>query len=92
MLLIGRVFFVLALSAVMEQLNAVSVLSVGLNFLERVHALPARIQEVMTHGVRHGGASTLATTHLHSDMDLRAVEPGFPLELPVQRASHDFFL
>ena len=36
-------FLVLALSAVMEQLNAVSVLPMGPNFLERVHALPTWI-------------------------------------------------
>ena len=89
-LLIGRVFFILALSAIMEKLNAASMLPVGPNFLEHVHALPARTQEVVTHGVRHGAASTLATAHLHLDTDLRAVEPGFPLELQVQRASYDF--
>ena len=42
-LLIGRVFFVLALLAVMEQLNVVSVLPVGPNFLEHVRALPVWI-------------------------------------------------
>ena len=36
-------FLVLALSAVMEQLNAVSVLLAGPNFLGRVRALPAWI-------------------------------------------------
>ena len=55
-------FLVLALSAIMEQLNAVSVLSTGPNFLERVCALPTWIQEVVTHGVRHGAALALATT------------------------------
>ena len=71
----------------MEQLNAAPVLPAGLNFLEHVCALPARIQEVVTHGVRHGAASSLAATHLHSEANLRAVEPRFPPELPVQRAS-----
>ena len=67
----------------MEQLNAMSVLPAGPNFLEHVRALPARIREVVTHGVRHGAVSALATAHLCSDMDLRAVEPGFPPKLPV---------
>ena len=80
-------FLVLALSAVMEQLNAASVLPVGPNFLEPVRALPAWIQEVVTHGLCHGAMSALAAAHLRSDVDLRAVEPGFPPELPVQRAS-----
>ena len=91
-LLIGRVFFVLAILAVMEQLNAMFVLSAGPNFLEHVRALPAWIREVVTHGVHHGAASALAAAHLHLDADLRAVEPWFPPELPVQRASYDFFL
>jgi hypothetical protein len=42
-LLIGRAFFVLALSAIMEQLNAMSVLPTGPNFLEHVRALSAQI-------------------------------------------------
>ena len=71
----------------MEQFNAVSVLPVGPNFHERIHALPARIQEVVTHGLRHGAMLALATAHICSDADLLAVEPGFPSELPVQRAS-----
>ena len=71
----------------MEQLNAASVLLAGANFLERVHALLAWIQEVVTHDIHHGATSALATTHLCSDVDLRAVEPRFPPELPVQRAS-----
>ena len=71
----------------MEQLNTASVLPVGPNFLEHIRALPARIREVVTHGVRHGAASALAATHLRSEADLRAVEPGFPPEQPVQRAS-----
>ena len=86
-LLIGRVFFVLALLAVMEQLNATSVLSVGPNFLEHVSALPTWIQEVVMHGVCYGAMSALATAHLCSDIDLHAVEPWFPPKLPVQRAS-----
>ena len=86
-LLIGRVFFVLALSAVMEQLNAASVLPAGPNFLDRVHALSVRIREVVMHGLCHGATSGLATTHLHLDVDLHAVEPWFPPEVPVQRAS-----
>ena len=90
-LLIGRVFFVLALLAIMEQLNTASMLPVGPNFLERVRVLPAWIWEVVMHGLRHGAASALATAHLHSDVDLLAVEPWFPPELPVQRASYDFF-
>ena len=86
-LLIGRVFFVLALLAVMEQLSTTSVLLVGSNFFEHVHALPTQIREVVMHGVHHRAASALAATHLRSDVDLRAVEPGFPPELPIQRAS-----
>ena len=86
-LLIDRVLFILALSAVMEQLNTASMLSAGLNFLEHVRAPPAWIREVVTHDLRHGAASALAATHLWLDIDLRAVEPGFPPELSVQRAS-----
>jgi hypothetical protein len=42
-LLIGWAFFVLALSAIMEQLNVASVLPAGPNFLEHVRALSAQI-------------------------------------------------
>ena len=80
-------FLVLALSAVKEQLNATSMLPAWPNFLDRIRALPAQIWEVVTHGLYHGAASALAVAHLRSDADLRAVEPGFPPELPVQRAS-----
>ena len=76
-------FLVLALSAIMEQLNTASVLLVGLNFLERICALPTWIQEVVTHGIRHGAASALATSHLYLDANLRAVELGSRPELPV---------
>ena len=86
-LLIERVLFILALSAIMEQLNAASVLLAGPNFLEHVRALPARIQEVVPHDVRHGAALALAVAHLCSGADLRAVDPRFPPELSVQRAS-----
>ena len=43
------------------------------------------------HGICHGAALALAAAHLHSDVDLRAVESWFPPELLVQRASYDFF-
>ena len=71
------------LSAIVEQLNATSVLPVGPNFLERVGALPASIQEVVTHGLRHGATLAMAVAQLCSDADLRAVEPGFLPELPI---------
>ena len=71
----------------MEQLNVASVLSAGPNFLERICALPTWIQEVVMQGLRHGAAFALAAAHLHLDIDLGAVEPGFLSELPVQRAS-----
>ena len=74
----------------MEQLNSMSVLPVGPNFLEHVHALSTRIRKIVMHGIHHRAASALAVAHLRSDVDLRAVEPGFPLELQVQRASYDF--
>jgi hypothetical protein len=80
-------FLILALSAVMEQLNAASVPPARPNFLERIHALPAWIRVAVMHGFLHGAALALAATHLRSDVDLRAVEPGFPLKLSVQRAS-----
>ena len=83
-LLIGRVFFV---SAIMQQLNTASVLPVGPNFLEHIHALPMWIWEVVMYGVCHGAMLALAIAHLYSDADLRAVELGFPPELPIQRAS-----
>ena len=67
----------------MEQLNAMSVLPVGLNFLECVHDLLAQIQEVVMHGLHHRAASALAAAHLRSDADLHVVEPGFPSELAV---------
>ena len=71
----------------MEQVNVAFVLPVGPNFLEHVCALSAWIREVVMHGIHHGAMSALATTHLYSDANLRAVEPGFLPELPVQRAS-----
>jgi hypothetical protein len=80
-------FLILALSAVMEQLNDASVPPAGPNFLERIRALPARIRVAVMHGFRHGATSALAAAHLRSDTDLRAVEPGFPPKLSVQRAS-----
>ena len=67
----------------MQQLNAAFVLSVGPNFLERVRALPAWIQEVVMHGLHYRPTSALAVAHLRSDVDLRAVQPGFPPELSV---------
>ena len=75
----------------MEQLNTAFVLPVGLNFLEQICALLARIREVVTHDICLGAASALPTVHLYSDMDLRAVELWFLPKLPVQRASYDFF-
>ena len=39
------------------------------------------------HGLHDGVAFALAIAQRHSDVDLHAVEQGFPLELPVQRAS-----
>ena len=67
----------------MEQLNATSVLPAGPNFHEHIRALPAWIRKIVTHGVCHGAALALAAAHVHSDIDLHAVEPGFPLELPI---------
>ena len=64
-LLIGRVFFILGLLAIMEQLNAASVLPMGPDFLEHVRALPAWIPEVVTHGVRHGAVLALDAAHLY---------------------------
>ena len=74
----------------MEQLNAASVLPAGLNFLEHIHALSAWIQEVVMHGVHHGATAAQVASHLRSDVDLHAVEPWFPPELLVQRASYAF--
>jgi hypothetical protein len=54
----------------MEQLSVASVLPTGPTFLERVRALPSRIQEVVTHGVFNGAALALAAAHLHSDVGL----------------------
>ena len=54
-------FLILALSAIMEQLNGAFAPPSGLNFLEHIHALPAWIRVVVTHGLRHGAASALAT-------------------------------
>jgi hypothetical protein len=70
--------------------NVVSMLLAGTNFLEHVCALPVWILEVVTHDVCYRATSSLAAAHLHSDMDLRAVELWFPMELSVQRASYDF--
>ena len=58
----------------MEQLNAASVLPVGLNFLEHVRALPASIREVVTHGLRHGAASSL-TTMLKDKIKINMLTP-----------------
>jgi Ca2+/H+ antiporter len=58
----------------MEQLNTVSVLPVGPNFLEHVRALQSWIREVVTYGVCLGAASALAIAYLRSDADLCAME------------------
>jgi hypothetical protein len=47
--------------------------------LDRLRCLPAQIQEVVAHGVRHWAAGVLTTTHLRLShkTDLREIAPGF---------------
>jgi hypothetical protein len=61
-----------------------AVLPSGRGLLQRVQALPVRVKEVVTHGVRRGAMAALAAAHLclQPEVDLRAVEPGFSPEVP----------
>ena len=62
-----------------------SVLSAGPKLLERLLALLAWIQEVVTCGVCHGAAAALAAAHLRLQpgVDLRAMAPGSPSRVDV---------
>jgi hypothetical protein len=80
-------FLVLALLAVMEQLNAASVLPAGLNFLERVRALPVQIQEGVMHGLLPRSCISPGRRPPPFRRGLACGGAGFKPELPVQRAS-----
>ena len=72
--------------AVLELATVVSfrvMLPAGLNFLEQVSALLARIMEVAMHCVRHGAVAAQAVAHLllQPEVDLHEVQLGFSLEL-----------
>ena len=41
--------------------------------------IPARIQEIALHGVRHGAAVALTTAQVQTGHDLHAMEVGFPI-------------
>lgn len=60
---------------------------VGSSFHEHALSLPARVREVMAHGVRHGDIVALAVAHLYLQprVDLRGMALGFPLRAEVSR-------
>jgi hypothetical protein len=59
----------------------------GSKLHEQALHLPARIREVMTHGVHHGAAAALTTAHLHlwPEVDLHAMDPRFPSRTKVPK-------
>jgi uncharacterized protein YoaH (UPF0181 family) len=57
----------------------------GSDLREQALDLPTRIREVMAHDIHHGAAVAHAATHLRlqSEVDLHAMEPGFPSRMEV---------
>ena len=45
----------------------------------RLQDLPARVQEIALHGVRHGAAVALTTAQVQTGYELHAMETGFPM-------------
>ena len=45
----------------------------------RLQDIPARVQEIALHGVRHGAAVALTATQVQTGYDLHAMEVGFPI-------------
>ena len=46
----------------------------------RLQDIPARIQEIALHGVRHGAAVALTAAQVQTRYELHAMETGFPTE------------
>ena len=60
----------------------------------RLHDIPNHVGEVALHGVRHGAATTLATTQARSGHNLRLLPHGFPDAVPPEdheRLTKEFF-
>ena len=60
----------------------------------RLHDILNRVREVALHGVRHGAAMALASTHVHSGHELRFLPHGFPATAhpgDYERLIEDFF-
>ena len=51
----------------------------GVLLEDPLQAMLARVRTVALSGVRHGSALALAMVQLHSDHDLRLLEPSFPV-------------
>lgn len=45
---------------------------------DRLHALPLRVRDLVTEGIREGGATSLAALHARNWWDLHRFLPGFP--------------
>jgi len=45
----------------------------------RLHDVPARVQEIALHGVRHGASVALATAQVQTGHELHNMETGFPM-------------
>ena len=45
----------------------------------RLQDIPARIQEIALHGVRHGAAVALTVAQVQTGYELHATETGFPM-------------
>ena len=45
----------------------------------RLHDIPARIQEIALHGVRHGASVALTAAQVQTRYELHAMETGFPM-------------
>ena len=54
----------------------------------RLHDIPNRVREVALHGVRHGGATTLAIAQARSGHNLRLLPHGFPDAVPPEDHEH----
>ena len=46
----------------------------------RLHDIPARVQEIALHGIRHGAAVALTAVQVQTEHDLHTMEVGFPTD------------
>ena len=46
----------------------------------RLQDIPARVQEIALHGVRHGAAVALTAVQVQTEHDLHTMEVGFPTD------------